>query len=284
MRYWLFLDFKTYYNVCYSQELLDADIRQQIYQLQLEHIRELAASSADLSDGAPSRQQYRHYNYQSHRHNSAAGIDGEEAYSQPPVSVPGRVTFGEHTLPRRPKNSSRRCSPATARATTMEAASSSIHKRASFYDSASKPIYISKCLCLITRLPIVYSSENLLRYLHSLLYNKNTTLRHNDNDARDGQRFLPLESVVYWALHEVPLPLPGTCLQVTYDACNLVVKRPPAMAITMSSELPIFFDYPLQSLFALVGVERFIKLFTCFLLEHQILICSKCEYNFITKN
>lgn len=74
----------------------------------------------------------------------------------------------------------------------------------------------------------------------------------------------------YYYYLKVPLPLPGTCLHVSYGECNLIVKRP------SNNELP-FFDYPIQILFNYITIERFIKLFTCFMLEHQILICSKCK-------
>uniref|UniRef100_A0A0M3IWE3 UDENN domain-containing protein n=1 Tax=Ascaris lumbricoides TaxID=6252 RepID=A0A0M3IWE3_ASCLU len=49
---------------------------------------------------------------------------------------------------------------------------------------------------------------------------------------------------------------------------DIVLQRPGP------GELP-FFDHSLRCLFDLLTVDKFLRLFTCFLLEHQILLCSK---------
>ncbi|KAK6059266.1 dDENN domain protein, partial [Cooperia oncophora] len=61
-------------------------------------------------------------------------------------------------------------------------------------------------------------------------------------------------------------PFPVSMLDAT-----ILVQRPG------SRELPIF-DDSLASMFQYISVEKFLRLFACFLLEHQILLCSK-EYS-----
>jgi len=48
----------------------------------------------------------------------------------------------------------------------------------------------------------------------------------------------------------------------------MFVKRP------MVGELP-FFDYPIETLFGYLSIEKFLRLLTSFMLEKQILILSK---------
>ncbi|CAJ0587077.1 unnamed protein product, partial [Mesorhabditis spiculigera] len=154
-----------------------------------------------------------------------------------PHHAPGTVSGGTHTLPRK-KNIDR-------------------SKRISYYDGgAQKQLFVSKTICLITRLPMLYITEAILRAVVEMLAPKSE------------KSSLPIESYLYWVLHEVPLPSPGTTLKVNMDGRPLVLQRPSA------AELP-FFDYPLSSLFELLPPEKFIRLLTCFFLEHQILVCSK---------
>ena len=48
----------------------------------------------------------------------------------------------------------------------------------------------------------------------------------------------------------------------------MVIQRPGSI-----EELPLF-DFSLRELFTLLGVDCLIQLFTCVLLEHQVLLCS----------
>ncbi|KAK6739280.1 hypothetical protein RB195_020994 [Necator americanus] len=151
---------------------------------------------------------------------------------------PGTVSGGTHTLPRGRRSRT---------------------KRISYYDGGGhNTLFMSKTLCLITRLPLVCSTMTILRTLHEIL-------------TAGSQPELPLESYIYWILNEIPLPLPGTTLKVTMLDSTILVQRPG------SRELPIF-DDSLGAMFQYISVEKFLRLFTCFLLEHQILICSK-EYS-----
>uniref|UniRef100_A0A7I5E7B7 DENN domain-containing protein 5B n=1 Tax=Haemonchus contortus TaxID=6289 RepID=A0A7I5E7B7_HAECO len=148
---------------------------------------------------------------------------------------PGTVSGGTHTLPRGRRNRT---------------------KRISYYDGGGhNTLFMSKTLCLITRLPLVCSTTAILRAIHELL-------------TSASQPPLPLESYIYWILNEIPLPSPGTTLKVSMLDATILVQRPG------SRELPIF-DDSLASMFQYISVEKFLRLFACFLLEHQILLCSK---------
>uniref|UniRef100_A0A5S6PJ09 Uncharacterized protein n=3 Tax=Brugia TaxID=6278 RepID=A0A5S6PJ09_BRUMA len=149
---------------------------------------------------------------------------------------PGTVSGGTHTLPR--GNRKNRA------------------KRTSYYESGNSRLYVAKCICLITRIPFVSAGEHLLTALHSLF----------TSEVQPPP--LPLESYIYWILNEVPLPAPGSTLKICLDRVDIVLQRPGP------NELP-FFDHPISSLFDLLTVDKFLRLFTCFLLEHQILLCSR---------
>ncbi|VDO28728.1 unnamed protein product, partial [Onchocerca flexuosa] len=129
-------------------------------------------------------------------------------------------------------------------------------KRTSYYDSSNSRLYMAKCICLISRIPFVSAGENLLTALHSLF----------TSEAQPPP--LPLESYIYWILNEVPLPAPGSTLKICLDHIDIVLQRPGP------NELP-FFDHSIKSLFNLLTIDKFLRLFTCFLLEHQILLCSR---------
>ncbi|KIH55992.1 hypothetical protein ANCDUO_13838 [Ancylostoma duodenale] len=116
---------------------------------------------------------------------------------------PGTVSGGTHTLPRGRRNRT---------------------KRISYYDGGGhNTLFMSKTLCLITRLPLVCSTTTILRTLHEVL-------------TSGSQPELPLESYIYWILNEIPLPSPGTTLKVSMLDSTILVQRPG------SRELPIFDD------------------------------------------
>lgn len=151
---------------------------------------------------------------------------------------PGTVSGGTHTL-RRGRRSKR--------------------KRVSYYDgSGQNTLFMSKALCLITRLPLVCATTTILKKLYEVLTSVTEPV-------------LPLESYIYWILNEIPLPSPGTMLKVAMLNSTILVQRPGLR------ELPIF-DDSLGAMFQYITVEKFLRLFACFLLEHQILLCSK-EYS-----
>lgn len=86
---------------------------------------------------------------------------------------------------------------------------------------------------------------------------------------------LSLESYVYNLLYNVPVPLPGKSLKFfipndepAKSPLELVIHQP-----TPSQELQML-DYPLKDIFTWLGADCVIQLFTCVLLENQVLLRS----------
>ncbi|CAJ0950722.1 unnamed protein product, partial [Mesorhabditis belari] len=204
--------------ITFFEEVRDPNICEQMVRLHMEHVKELTSQRSETGIGERSAREIKG----DHRHHHAPGI----------------VSGGTHTLPRK-KQIDR-------------------SKRISYYDGgAHKQLFVSKTLCLITRLPMVFVTEAILRSLVDMLSPKTESCS------------LPLESYLYWILHEVPLPSPGTTLKVSMSPSSpLLLQRPSLL------ELP-FFDYSLSNLFDVISPEKFLRLLTCFFLEHQILVCSK---------
>ena len=113
----------------------------------------------------------------------------------------------------------------------------------------------SKCICIVTPLPFITACKHYLQQLHQVVMDK--------------QRLpLPLESYLYNLLFEVPLPPPGRTIRFFSPEVGITCQRPSV------NELPLF-DYSFKEFFSLLGIENIVQLFTCILLEHQILILGK---------
>ncbi|KHJ45398.1 dDENN domain protein [Trichuris suis] len=69
-------------------------------------------------------------------------------------------------------------------------------------------------------------------------------------------------------LHELPLPPPGRSLKASLVGRDIVFQYPG------TDELP-FFDYPIAEVLTQISVDSFLKVYTCILLERQVLFCSK---------
>lgn len=123
----------------------------------------------------------------------------------------------------------------------------------SYYDSAKDTLFASKSINLICQLPFVHAANKFLSGLYQY------SLSGGD---------LSLDSYVYNVIHQVPLPLPGRCLNFSCFDELILLQRPGNIA-----ELP-FFDFSLRAFFELLGVDVAIQLFTCLLLEHQVLLYS----------
>ncbi|XP_049274732.1 DENN domain-containing protein 5B isoform X3 [Rhipicephalus sanguineus] len=126
------------------------------------------------------------------------------------------------------------------------------------YDITKDTLYVSKVICLVTPLPLVSACRTILQKLLSLV------------QGRDSPP-LPLESYVYNLLYELPLPPPGRSLRLSYLYQDYVCQRPG------TGELP-FFDYSFRELFAILGLENCVQLFTSVCFENQILLCSEDYY------
>lgn len=85
---------------------------------------------------------------------------------------------------------------------------------------------------------------------------------------------LSLESYVYNILYEVLVPQPGRSIRIYLPPIE--PHLPPIPTILQRpgvDELPLM-DFPMRLLFSYLGVECVIQLFTCVLLENQVLLRS----------
>ncbi|KTG39556.1 hypothetical protein cypCar_00016688 [Cyprinus carpio] len=128
-------------------------------------------------------------------------------------------------------------------------------QRFNSYDISRDTLYVSKCICLITPMAFAQACRRVLEQLHQAVTSPQPPP-------------LPLESYVYNVLYEVPLPPAGRSLKFLGVYGPVVCQRP------STAELPLF-DFPLQEVFELLGVENVLQLFTCALLEIQILLYSQ---------
>uniref|UniRef100_A0A8C7G7Q2 DENN domain containing 5A n=1 Tax=Oncorhynchus kisutch TaxID=8019 RepID=A0A8C7G7Q2_ONCKI len=116
-------------------------------------------------------------------------------------------------------------------------------------------LYVSKCICLIAPMAFPQACRKVLQQLHQAVSSPQPPP-------------LPLESYVYNILYEVPLPPAGRSLKFSGVYGPVVCQRP------STAELPLF-DFPISQVFELLGVENVLQLFTCALLEIQILLYSQ---------
>ncbi|KAJ8006449.1 hypothetical protein DPEC_G00107380 [Dallia pectoralis] len=123
------------------------------------------------------------------------------------------------------------------------------------YDASRDTLYVSKALFLITPMPFMHACRRFLSQLHRAV-------------TATSPPPLPLESYVYNILYEVPLPPPGRSLKFHGVYEPIVCQRPGP------GELPLA-DFPLGLTFTLLGVENLVQLFSCTLLEMQILLYSQ---------
>ncbi|KAF4080979.1 hypothetical protein AMELA_G00155500 [Ameiurus melas] len=143
----------------------------------------------------------------------------------------------------------------TSSSDEAESLSSACSASSSSYDAEQDTLYVSKALCLITPMPFMHACQRFLSQLHRAV-------------TAQQPPPLPLESYVHNVLYEVPLPPPGRSLKFHGVYEPIVCQRPgPA-------ELPLA-DFPLGEAFRLLGVENLVQLFTCVLLEMQVLLYSQ---------
>lgn len=128
-------------------------------------------------------------------------------------------------------------------------------QRYNSYDISRDTLYVSKSICLITPLPFMQACKKFLVQLYRAVTSQQPPP-------------LPLESYIHNILYEVPLPPPGRSLKF-YGVYEPVICQRPG-----PNELPLS-DYPLREAFELLGLENLVQLFTCVLLEMQILLYSQ---------
>ncbi|XP_038107326.1 DENN domain-containing protein 5B isoform X2 [Culex quinquefasciatus] len=132
----------------------------------------------------------------------------------------------------------------------------------SYYDITKDKLYVAKSLSLVCQVPYAHIAELFLQNLFKCLP------RH------PGSR-LSLESYVYNILYEVSTPPPGKSIRIYIPPeephlppIATILQRP-----ALKDELP-FMDFPLRLLFTFLSVDCVIQLFTCVLLENQVLLRS----------
>ena len=113
-------------------------------------------------------------------------------------------------------------------------------------------LYCPKCICLVMQQPFISAAETYLRELHRISMNEIDLTLHT-------------ESFVYNILFEVPTPPPGRTLRFTCGGASITSQQPNI------DELPLL-DYSIKELFLTLGIENVVDLYTCVLLEHQILL------------
>ncbi|KAL8222145.1 UNVERIFIED_CONTAM: DENN domain-containing protein 5B [Gekko kuhli] len=149
------------------------------------------------------------------------------------------------------------CSMDSLASSLDEGDSTSLAKmqRYNSYDINRDTLYVSKSICLIAPLPFMQACKKFLIQLYKAVTSQQPPP-------------LPLESYIHNILYEVPLPPPGRSLKFYGVYEPIVCQRPGP------NELPLF-DYPLREAFELLGLENLIQVFTCVLLEMQILLYSQ---------
>lgn len=133
---------------------------------------------------------------------------------------------------------------------------------ASFYDIQKDTLYVTKSITLICQFPYAHVAEVFLTNLYKCL------------PRAPGAR-LSLESYIYNILYDIKVPDYGKSIRIylppetpNQSPINTILQRPKI------TELPLL-DFPLRSLFNFLGVECVIELFTCVLLENQVLLKSE---------
>lgn len=152
------------------------------------------------------------------------------------------------------------CSMDSLASSLDEGDSTSLAKmqRCNSYDINRDTLYVSKCICVIAPLPFMQACKKFLIQLYKAVTSQQPPP-------------LPLESYIHNILYEVPLPPPGRSLKFYGVYEPIVCQRPGP------NELPLY-DYALREAFELLGLENLIQVFTCVLLEMQILLYSQGKW------
>ncbi|XP_017775709.1 PREDICTED: DENN domain-containing protein 5B isoform X2 [Nicrophorus vespilloides] len=133
-----------------------------------------------------------------------------------------------------------------------------------YYDISKDKLFVSKSIAIICQVPNVHAAKIFLENLYRCVPRKQSSINT-----------LSLESYVFNLLYEVQLPSAGKSLLVHLPPndphlplANAVIQCPAAPL-----ELP-HLDYSLRLMFIWLGVDIVVQLFTCLLLENQVLLRS----------
>ncbi|XP_039647982.1 DENN domain-containing protein 5B-like isoform X7 [Perca fluviatilis] len=182
-----------------------------------------------------------------------------EEVTSPQICSAMHTLYQMHNAESTPSSSSSSSSSMDSLASSLDeadspASSASSSRRAGGYDSSRDTLYVSKALCLITPMPFMHACRRFLSQLHRAV-------------TADTAPPLPLESYVHNILYEVPLPAPGRSLKFHGVYEPIVCQRPGLAELQLA-------DFPLAEAFTLLGAENLVQVFTCTLLEMQILLYS----------
>lgn len=127
------------------------------------------------------------------------------------------------------------------------------------YNKEIEPLYASKCICMLMRQPLFTIARQVLEDIL-------------DVGLNEPKHELFTESYIYNALYEIPVPPPGRTMKYLSLGGEAIIVTQPS-----SNELP-YFDYSLKEVLLILGYDNLVDLFTCMLLEHQILFLSNGKY------
>lgn len=125
------------------------------------------------------------------------------------------------------------------------------------FHSARDKLFVTKSLCLLSSHPVMKPLQAYLEGLYAVT-------------AGGKAAQLPVESYLFNLLYRVPMPRPGHTIVLSGPLGDISWRRPSL------AELPMC-DYSFSEFFELLGVKNIVKLLTCLLLEHQVLLKSAGE-------
>ncbi|XP_060531604.1 DENN domain-containing protein 5B [Cylas formicarius] len=133
-----------------------------------------------------------------------------------------------------------------------------------YYDITKDRLFVSKSIGIICHAAYLHAARTFLENLYRCVPRKPTSVHG-----------LSLESYVFNLLYEIELPTSGKSILVHLPPpdphlplANVILQNP-----APPLELP-HLDYPLRVIFVLLGVDIVVQLFTCLLLENQVLLRS----------
>ncbi|KAL1509617.1 hypothetical protein ABEB36_004327 [Hypothenemus hampei] len=132
-----------------------------------------------------------------------------------------------------------------------------------YYDIKDK-LFVSKSIGIICQRAYVQASKMFLENLYRCAPRKSSSICG-----------LSLESYVFNLLYEIELPAPGKSILVHLPPSD--PHLPPSNVILQNPTLPFELphsDYYLKLMFTWLGVDIIVQLFTCLLLENQVLLRS----------
>ncbi|XP_032781013.1 DENN domain-containing protein 5B isoform X2 [Daphnia magna] len=145
------------------------------------------------------------------------------------------------------------------------------------FDVLRDSLLVAKCVCLIGQHPLVDAAKNFLINFYRLAVHSSELSTLGDHPLS----MLSPESYIHYLLFSVPPPSPNQCIVIpnvpnlewtqssTLTSSTLIFQRP-----SVHSELPLF-EYEIVQVIDLLGIDHLIQLWTCLLLESQVLIYSQ---------